>query len=61
MSLRFVFRESYSVTSPNDWLHEHKLMVQLVQHQLTRAKQRQKQQADKHRSEHTFEWVIGST
>lgn len=58
--LGFDFRESCAVTSLNDWLHERKLMVQLVQQQLARAKLRQKQQADKHRSERTFEvgdWV----
>jgi hypothetical protein len=48
------------VPSLTDWLHERKLMLQLVQQQLIRAQQRQKHQADKLRSERVFQvgdWV----
>lgn len=48
-------RDSCTVPALQDWMHERKLMVQLVQQQLARAQQRYKTQADKHRSERTFE------
>jgi hypothetical protein len=48
-------RDSCIVPALQDWMHKRKLMVQLVQQQLARAQQRYKTQADKHRSERTFE------
>lgn len=46
--------DSCAVLDLHDWLSQRKLMVQLLQQQLMRAQQRQKYQADKHRSEREF-------
>jgi exosome complex RNA-binding protein Rrp4 len=48
-------RDTCMVPSLQSWLQEHKVMVQLVQQQLHQAQQRQKRQADKHRTERFFE------
>jgi len=53
--------EACSVPDLQDWLSQRKLMVQLLQQQLVRVQQRQKHQADKHRSERNFDvgdWVF---
>jgi hypothetical protein len=43
------------VPSLQSWLQECKVMVQLVQQLLHRSQQRQKHQADKHRTKRSFE------
>jgi hypothetical protein len=48
-------RDTCMVPSLQSWLQERKVMIQLVQQQLHRAQQRQKRQADKHRTERSFE------
>lgn len=53
--------ESCVVPDLQEWLLKRKLMLQLIQQQLSRAQQRQKYQADKHRSERSFDvgdWVF---
>jgi hypothetical protein len=45
----------------NEWLHERTTMMQLIQHNLERAQNRMKAQADKHHQERTFavgDWVF---
>ncbi|WVZ74595.1 hypothetical protein U9M48_022759 [Paspalum notatum var. saurae] len=46
--------ESCAVPDLDTWLKERKVMVQLVQQQLSRAQQLQKMQADKHRTARSF-------
>jgi hypothetical protein len=46
--------ESCAIPDLQEWLKDRKLMVQLLQQQLVRAQQRQKHQANKHRSERSF-------
>lgn len=47
--------DSCSVPDLQEWLSQRKLMIQLLQQHLLRVQQRQKHQADKHRSERSFE------
>lgn len=47
--------QSCAVPDLKTWLSERKLMVQLLQQQLVRVQQRQKHQADKNRTERSFE------
>jgi ribosomal protein L21E len=47
--------QSCAVPDVQMWLQDRSTMVQLLQQQLVRAQQRQKQQADKHRTERSFE------
>lgn len=47
--------ESCAVPDLQEWLSQRKLMTQLLQQQLIRVQQRQKHQADKQRSERSFE------
>jgi hypothetical protein len=54
------FRTACEVPSLQSWLDERKMVIQLVQQQLIRAQLRQKAQADKNRTERTFQlgdWV----
>jgi len=51
---------SCSVDSLDEWLKQKSAMQSLIQHQLAHAKNKMKLQADKHRTEHSFEigtWV----
>lgn len=47
--------QSCAIPDLQTWLKERGIMVQFLQQQLVRAQQRQKQQADKNRSERSFE------
>lgn len=47
--------DSYAMLDLEVWLKERGVMVKLLQQQLLRAQQRQKAQADKHRSERSFD------
>jgi hypothetical protein len=49
------FSDQGTIPSLQTWLTERKLMIQLIQQQLTRAQQCQKKQADLHRTPRTFE------
>lgn len=53
--------EATSVTDLNTWLDERAVMHSLIQQHLSRAQNRMKRQADKHRSERQFQvddWVF---
>lgn len=47
--------DTSEVPELQEWLQDRKLMVQPLQQQLLRAQQRQKHQADRHRTEHSFD------